>query len=81
MNTTCIRTCLLVILAACSRRTCPTIFLSDMIQIRNGLKTYGIFSYDNVNNVITDIIVFKILYNYVNLPFIRLYLLALVTIT
>ena len=32
--------------------------LSDMIEIRNVLKTCNIFSYDVVNNVITEITVF-----------------------
>ena len=32
--------------------------LSDMIEIRNGLKTCDIFSYDDVDDVITEINVF-----------------------
>ena len=31
---------------------------SDMTEIRNGLKTCGIFSYDDINDVITEITVF-----------------------
>ena len=32
--------------------------LSDMMEIRNDLKTCNIFSYDDVNDVITEITVF-----------------------
>ena len=32
--------------------------LSDMIEIRDGLKTCDIFSNDDVNDVITEITVF-----------------------
>ena len=32
--------------------------LSDMIEIRNGLKTCDMYSYDDVNNVITETTVF-----------------------
>ena len=32
--------------------------LSDMIEIRNSLKTCDIFSHDEVNEVITEITVF-----------------------
>ena len=35
--------------------------LSDMIEIRNGLKTCNIFSYDDVNDVITEITIFSFL--------------------
>ena len=37
--------------------------LSDMIEIRSGLKTCNIFSYDDVNDVFTKVTVFKILCN------------------
>ena len=40
------------------KRTPNVSVLSDMIEIRNGLKTRNIFSYDDVNDVITEITVF-----------------------
>ena len=63
VNTTCTRTCLLMLLAACGRRACPTkdylSVLSDIIEIINCLKTCDIFSYDDFKMSLLKLLYFK----------------------